>query len=324
MRGVRCRSCPIPTSCVFASSPHKALTTRPRVSKCGCRPAVKDMITPQNPESQYPHDPGPRAALRSLERYLSKDQPVTDKVAHEAQQLVYDAWEAPTDGQELKLIKQALKLDPMNVDALLYIFSTLALTDDGEIEALRRIVAVGEKKLGPNALKELAGAFWGFIETRPYMRARERLAEHLRAAGRLDEAIVEWEAMLKLNPGDNQGVRYALLASLLTLGRLERVRELFETFSGEFDSNVVFAWGKVLERFLSEDPAGASRALAGARKQNPHMQIYVNGHRAVPKSLPEAYAPGSKDEAMCFAETLRTAWQKHPAALKWLETQKVK
>jgi hypothetical protein len=64
--------------------------------------------------------------------------------------------------------------------------------------------------------------------------------------------------------------------------------------------------------------------LAAARKQNPHMQVYVKAHRAPPKYLPDAYAPGSKEEAICFAEGLRAAWEKHPAALKWLETQKAK
>ncbi len=40
--------------------------------------------------------------------------------------------------------------------------------------------------------------------------------------------------------------------------------------------------------------------------------------------LPEAYAPGSREEAICFAEDVRAAWAKHPAALKWLTAQKAK
>jgi len=40
--------------------------------------------------------------------------------------------------------------------------------------------------------------------------------------------------------------------------------------------------------------------------------------------MPEAYAPGSKEEAVCYAEVVRAAWEKHPAALKWLEAQKMK
>ena len=51
------------------------------------------------------------------------------------------------------------------------------------------------------------------------------------------------------------------------------------------------------------------------------MQIYVKGQRPLPRGLPEAYAPGSKEEAICFAENVRAAWKKHPAALKWLKMQ---
>jgi tetratricopeptide (TPR) repeat protein len=185
-------------------------------------------------------------------------------------------------------------------------------------------VQLAEMRLGPKAFKEFAGAFWGFHETRPYMRARERLAEALRHAGRHDEAIAEWNAMLELNPGDNQGVRYLLLPALLTLNRLEAARKLFEQYPGDLEFNAVFAWGRVLERFLAEDLPGAVAALAAARKQNPHLQVYVKGHRQIPKTMPEAYAPGSKEESVCYAEVVRAAWEKHPAALKWLEAQKMK
>jgi tetratricopeptide (TPR) repeat protein len=283
------------------------------------------MIMPQEfSEPGRSRDAGPRALFRSMERSLAGGQPVKDATAHEAQQLVYDAWEAPTDEEEQELIQRALEIDPTNVDALLQAAVYAGLDGEEEIEFLRKVVAIGEKNLGPRTFKQCAGGFWGFIETRPYMRARERLAEVLRVAGRLEEAIAEWEAMLQLNPNDNQGLRHSLLPCLLMLHRLEDARKLFVKFEGEFESNAVFAWGRVLERFLSEDLAGATTALAGARKQNPHMQPYVKGHRKLPRYLPEAYSPGSKEEAICFADVLRAAWEKHPAALKWLETQKAK
>lgn len=40
-------------------------------------------------------------------------------------------------------------------------------------------------------------------------------------AGRLEESIAEHEGMLELNPNDNQGVRYGLLALYLALKRLD-------------------------------------------------------------------------------------------------------
>jgi tetratricopeptide (TPR) repeat protein len=271
-----------------------------------------------------PQKTSPQALLQSIERHLSRTSRITDNKAQAAQQLVYDAWEAATDEDQQNLIQRALEIDPTNVDALLQTAVYSGVDGEEEIELLRKIVAVGEKALGSKAFKEFAGAFWGFIETRPYMRARERLAEALRVAGRLAEAAAEYQAMLELNPGDNQGVRYSLLPCLLMLTRLDEARKLFEKYGQEFEFNAVFAWGRVLERFLSGDLPEAGRALAVARKQNPHMQAYVKGHRQVPRHLPGAYAPGSKEEAMCFADVLRAAWEKHPAALKWLETQKVK
>jgi hypothetical protein len=78
----------------------------------------------------------------------------------------------------------------------------------------------------------------------------------------------------------------------------------------------------VLERRLSRDDAGAEKALAGARKQNPHMEIYLKGHRKPPKNLPDSYSPGSKEEALCFVEPLLMAWQRHPEAMGWLVMHK--
>jgi tetratricopeptide (TPR) repeat protein len=271
-----------------------------------------------------PKSPSPRQLLQSIERHLSKTtKRSSESKADQAQQLVYDAWEAATDEREQELIEQALTIDPTNVDALLYMARRSADNDEN-VELLRKIVALGEKNLGPKVFKEDAGHFWGFIETRPYMRARAQLAEALRAAGRFEEAALEYQAMLKLNPGDNQGVRYHLLPTLFMLDRLEEVRDLFQRYQDEFDFNTVFAWSRVLERFLSHDLSGASTALSAARKQNPAMQAYIKGHRAVPRHLPHAYSPGSRDEAICFAADMRPAWLKHPAALVWLEAQSSK
>jgi tetratricopeptide (TPR) repeat protein len=273
------------------------------------------------PAGKNPRELDPRSPLRAIERALASQ---SNAPSDRAQDLFYEAMDAPTDEEELALLEKALKLDVGNVDVLLALMRHERLSNAEAIECLQKLVKLAETRLGPKAFKEFAGAFWGFHETRPYMRAREMLAEHLRAAGRLEEAVAEWNALLELNPGDNQGVRYLLLPALLTLNRPEAARKLFEAYPDDLEFNTAFAWGQVLERFLAEDLAGAVTALAAARKQNPHMQAYVKGHRSVPRGIPEVYAPGSKEEAICFAEVLHAAWAKHPAALKWLEAQKVK
>ena len=263
----------------------------------------------------------PRSILRSLERSLAAKSAAPSA---QAQELYYEAMDAPTAAKQLKLLKQALELDPGNVDALLALLPHEPFALGEEIECLQSLVQLAARRLGPDAFQEFKGAFWGFHETRPYMRARARLAEVLHHAGRYEEAIAEWTALLELNPHDNQGLRYLLLPALLRANHLEAARKLIAAYSGEVPYSVVFAWSHVLERYLSEDLPGAVTALAVARKQNPHMQVYLKGHREIPKTTPAAYAPGSKDEAICFAGVLRSAWAKHPTALAWLVAQPVK
>lgn len=278
------------------------------------------MIMLRNEGEGSGQEPGIRSLMLQMERHLSSVGRVSEQKAFDAQQLFYDAMEAPTLKEQEKLIHQVLDMDPTNVDALLYAAQGSNLKGELEIEVLRKIVALGEKNLGPKTFKDCAGGFWGFIETRPYMRARQMLAEALRAEGRLDEAVAEFEAMLKLNPSDNQGVRYNLLACYLALMRLDGAKKLFAKYK-ECEFNAMFAWGRVLERLLMEDFPGAKKDLTVARKQNRHMEAYLTGRRKLPKDQPDAYSPGSKEEALCFAESLFVAWNCHPAASKWLAEQ---
>ncbi len=209
--------------------------------------------------------------VQMLDRELKDD---SSSNAGRSQQLFYDAMEADSEEDQFELIVQCLELDPGNVDAMLVLLEYLPISEADEIEVLRRVVAIGRKRLGSKAFKEFAGAFWGVHETRPYMRARERLAESLNLAGHLEEAASEWEAILELNPNDNQGVRYLLLAGYLAGGQLDDAGRLFERFD-ECAWNTVFAWGRVLERFLAEDVKGVESALVIAREQNEHTEAYL-------------------------------------------------
>jgi tetratricopeptide (TPR) repeat protein len=239
-----------------------------------------------------------------------------------AQQLVYDAMDANTPERMAALVAQALKLDPENVDALSMMARMAGFEGEQRIEFLRTIVERGAKRLGKKAFKDLVPHFWGFLETRPYMRARQELAEELRAAGRFEEAAAEYAEMLALNENDNQGVRYHHLPCLMALNRLDDARSLMKRYKDDVKWNTVFAWCHVLERVLSGDEPGAQKALAAAREQNGFTEAYVKGHRKLPRSLPPHYAPNSKEEAQCYAEPLLMAWRAHAEAQKWLEAQR--
>jgi tetratricopeptide (TPR) repeat protein len=148
------------------------------------------------------------------------------------------------------------------------------------------------------------------------MRAREMLFDLLVVAERIDEAIVEGEAMLELNPNDNQGMRDYLLGLYLLKDRTKDARRLMKRYREPHFA--VHAWGAVLEKFLSNNRAEARRALARAFRQNPNVLAYLLGAIELPKHSPAYYSAGDVNEAYHCVEAIGHAWSLHPRALKWL------
>ena len=174
----------------------------------------------------------------------------------------------------------------------------------------------GERSLGRQFFRQNRGHFWGIVETRPYMRARFDLACALMQDALLTEAIAHFESLIELNPNDNQGVRDILMSCYLSIQDLEGTRRLLERYAG--DSGAVFAWSRVLERYLATDLDGALAALQDARADNPHVQAYLTGAKRLPKDSPSYYTPGEETEAFYCAGCLRKAWLKYPQAVSWL------
>jgi len=239
--------------------------------------------------------------------------------SEEAQELAYDAMEADDINTAVELAMRAVELDRRCVDALVILAHGGSESRDELIENLEKTVRIGEQALGEEFFEENRGHFWGLMETRPYMRARQELADLLHDAGRTDEAIAHYEAMLELNPNDNQGIREVLLAAYLTRGDLDGARRLFDQY--EEDCSAAFQWSRVLERHLTGDEAKAVTLLAEARKDNAFVEPYLTGAKRTPRSLPEYYSPGEESEAQHVAVGLRPAWKKHRASVAWLKAQ---
>ena len=245
---------------------------------------------------------------------------VKKRKVDKAADLVFDSWETADNDEAYALLTEAVELDPRNVDAWRGLVDYEPLGREEEIAFLRQLVALGEKNLGKKVFQELKGHFWGVLETRPYMRARARLAQRLVQAGRLEEAVTEHEGMLELCPSDNLGIRYGLMALYLALNNLEGATRLFREYD-EREHFAMFAWAFVLERYLAGDSDGAAEALAAARKQNPYAEAYFSGAKKLPKRMPDAYSTGSQEEAMIAWNILQTAWEKHPSARDWVGGQ---
>ncbi len=243
----------------------------------------------------------------------------TRTASEKAQELAYQAMESDNINTAVELAMQAVESDRCCVDALVILAHVGAESQDELIENLQKVVWMGEQALGEDFFEENRGHFWGILETRSYMRARQELADLLHDAGRTDEAIAHYEAMLDLNPGDNQGVRDLLLAFYLMRDDLDGARRLFDQY--EEDASANFRWARVLERYLAGDEAKAVTLLAEARKDNTFVEPFLIGKKRMPRSLPDYYSPGQESEAKYVAINLRLAWKGHRKAVAWLKTQ---
>ena len=151
----------------------------------------------------------------------------SDEALFQAQDLMYEAFEA-RGRHRAALARQALTISPDCADAYLLLAEETASSAEDARELLEQGVAAGERALGPEPFADV-GHFWGILETRPYMRARAALAETLWALGRREEAVEHHRDLLRLNPNDNQGLRYRQAEWLLWLERYGELDELVAT-----------------------------------------------------------------------------------------------
>ena len=264
----------------------------------------------------------PRFEMERTLRQFSKISGVPSSESDdqaEAQELAYQAMEASDVTVAAELCREALRLDADCVDALLFHATLTAHTAEERVKEFSEAVAAGERALGEDAFENDRGHFWGLTETRPYMRARHNLAEALWATGRCSDAIGHLEAMLDLNPNDNQGLRYVLVGWQLAESRHEDARRTLDAHAG--DRFAGFLWAEVLQRFLAEDQDGALEALASAREHAANVEPYLIGKRRLPSSLPDYYSPGDESEAIHAAAMLLEAWTRNSTAIFWLRQQ---
>jgi len=233
----------------------------------------------------------------------------------EAQDLIYEAFEAGTPRERAALAKEALEISPDCADAYV-LLAEHANTFRQAMSLYEQGVAAGQRALGPEAFREHEGHFWGVVETRPYMRARLGLAQCLWTAGRREEAVEHYREMLQLNPNDNQGVRYLAAAALLALDRDDELDALLADY--EDDASADWAYARALLAFRREGDSGQARdLLAAAGETNAHVPAYLTGAKLVPRELPDYITAGGEDEAIGHAARFLAAWRNTPGATSW-------
>lgn len=254
-----------------------------------------------------------RAAMEAFLKRMGRKR--AEKATEKAQQFMYEAWEAESENRAIVAVYAALETSPLCADAYLYLMPVMIGPE--RLDLAERAVRAGELALGPKAFKELEGEFWGWLESRPYMRARHHLGLELDAAGRPAEAAEVYADMLRLNPNDNQGVRYLLLDLLILLGRHEEAADLVNRY--EHDGTAHWLYDVALLAFRTGGDAPAARkARSDALAQNPHAPAYLLGRKRIPKALPEYIGWGDPSEAVAYGHHADRLWRETPGALDWL------
>lgn len=210
------------------------------------------------------------------------------------------------------LARAALDEDPNHVEAsVLLAESTHPI--DRRVELFQNAQRAAAKALGAD-MNQLAGQFWGLHETRPYMRASHGLAVALAEAGQVSDAIEQYREMLRLNPNDNQGVRYEIVPLLLEQDRQAEAIAVLDEYPEE---TAMWLYLKALVEFRrSRRSAAARNALRAAFRANHHVVTLMQSDE--PPRMPESYALGSPEEAAICLQELETVWDETDGYLGWM------
>lgn len=234
-----------------------------------------------------------------------------------AQELVYQALEADSKKERIRLATQALQVSQDCADAYVLLAEEEAEIPEQARDWYQSGMEAGERALGAELFKKDAGHFWGIVETRPYMRARAGLADCLWVLGQQDAAIAHYRELLRLNPNDNQGIRYRLLSCLIERRDLGAAEELIGRYPNEITADWYFS--RTLVAFMGHgDCDEARRRLREATKRNPHVLPYLLGRRRLPGVLPERVGLGDESEAIAYVAEFGDHWRNTPGALDWL------
>jgi tetratricopeptide (TPR) repeat protein len=240
---------------------------------------------------------------------------VSNKLKDQAQQLIYDAFEAK-GGERYRLAKKALELNPNLVDAYNILAENADSIEDA-IQLYEKGMWIGQKKFGKAFFKENRGHFWGLLETRPFMRAKANYAAALCHLGKMKECINQYEELLELNPNDNQGVRYSLFIAYVENGHFANAHALLQKYE---EGNVHFLYNNLLLELLEHGyTAKAGKLLKQAKSLNKFVIPDLNGKKRLPDVIPDYYGFGDENEAIIYASEHLHLWREIKSIREWLK-----
>jgi tetratricopeptide (TPR) repeat protein len=182
---------------------------------------------------------------------------------------------------------RAIALDPNIADAYNGLAEVAVARGDLVTAEKHYLTAYEKAKASLGTEDKKALAWWGELETRPYMRSRHGLGLLYVEVGRYDEAIALFKDLLQRNPNDNQGVRYLVAPTHLLNDDLPGALEAFAWFERHYAEDIPdphFLLNGGLASFMAGRYEDAATLFRSTLFANPYLLPLILGRN--PKILP--------------------------------------
>lgn len=239
--------------------------------------------------------------------------------------LLFEAYDETIKSKAIKLAKQALEINPNNIDAENFItkFETNTIKKLGRYkETLEKEQVRLEKENIFN--KENIGIFWGLIETRPYMRTKHSYMLTLMELGRYTQAIEQGEELLKLCENDNQGIRYLIMGLYTVLERFEECEKIYNSY---LEDSIFMLFPLSIMYYKKGDYRICKKILKKIQENNKYLLDYLIGSKKLTKTKIEeieidgTYSWESEAEAYFVAKDYKYLLETVPTFIEFIERE---
>lgn len=234
-----------------------------------------------------------------------------------AYEYIYQATQTDSKSQMVKLAKQALAICPDCVDGYLILAYQTARDDAEKLKFLKQAVDAGKRICSREGMKAIEGHYWHIMDTRPYLRAIDDLAEFQVEIGNYEDAIDNYKELIRLNPKDHQDIRYDLANCYLMTRKYDELEKLLKTYKQDQSAPLLFA-SALMKFALQGDSKQASNKLKRAIKENQYVTNFILEENSLPNREVFEYESGSKDEAIFYAQLAMNTWRQTQGAIEWL------
>lgn len=251
---------------------------------------------------------------------------MTEKDARTSDDYMELAEDAKDLESALKYARKALKLDPDNLEAELFVADYSATSVLDNLNKAKRAVDHGTDVMTRQGYmnKENEGEFWLLFETRPYMRILKHYVEALIECGMMKKAASECENILRLNTNDNMGARYTLMHLYALLEMEDQALELHKRYK---EDSTLMLLPLSLLYYKQDDYSKASRYLTRLVKANPDTRLFfriigTDEFTKIAKNMNSfGYRPNTIEEFVISLEENSFAFEGATAFFEWASEQ---